>query len=138
MLEASIRRYQNRTIETTQVIMELIELAKEISGAEKRGESTGLTSDELAFYDALADNESARDVMGDEILMQIAKDLTLSIRRNISVDWAIRENVQAKMKMDIKRLLKRYNYPPDKTPQAVDTVIAQAKLMCQKEVAYGS
>lgn len=118
--------------------MELIELAKEISGAEKRGESTGLTSDELAFYDALADNESARDVMGDEILMQIAKDLTLSIRRNISVDWAIRENVQAKMKMDIKRLLKRYNYPPDKTPQAVDTVIAQAKLMCQKEVAYGS
>ena len=138
MLEASIRKYQNRTIETTQVIMELIELAKEISGAEKRGESTGLTSDELAFYDALADNESARDVMGDEILMQIAKDLTLSIRRNISVDWAIRENVQAKMKMDIKRLLKRYNYPPDKTPQAVDTVIAQAKLMCQKEVAYGS
>lgn len=134
LLEASIRKYQNRAIETTQVIMELIELAKQISDAEKRGEDTGLTSDELAFYDALAENESAREIMGDEILIKIAKDLTVSIKKNISVDWAIRESVQAKMKMIIKRLLKRYGYPPDKTDNAVNIVMEQTKLMCEKEV----
>ena len=83
LLEAAIRKYQNRAIETTQVIMELIELAKQISETEKRGESTGLTPDELAFYDALADNESAREIMGDDILKQIARDLTQSIKNNI-------------------------------------------------------
>jgi len=133
LLEAAIIKYQNRAIETTQVIMELIELAKQISEAEKRGESTGLTPDELAFYDALAENESAREVMGDEILMQIAKDLTASIKKNISVDWSIRDSVQAKMKMTIKRLLKKYGYPPDKTAKAVDIVMEQTKLMCQNE-----
>ena len=134
LLEASIRKYQNRAIETTQVIMELIELAKQISEAEKRGESTGLTTDELAFYDALADNESAKEVMGEDILKQIARDLTISIKNNISVDWAIRESVQAKMKMTIKRLLKKYGYPPDKTAKAVDIVMEQTKLMCENEV----
>jgi len=134
LLEAAIRKYQNRAIETTQIIMELIELAKQINEAEKRGENSGLTSDELAFYDALAENESARDVMGDEILMQIARDLTTAIKNNISVDWAIRESVQAKMKMTIKRLLKKYGYPPDKTPKAVDIVMEQTKLMCQNEI----
>ncbi|WP_410514049.1 type I restriction endonuclease subunit R [Paenibacillus sp. BR2-3] len=133
LLEASIRKYQNRAIETTQIIMELIELAKEIAEAEKRGEATGLTADELAFYDALADNESAVEVLGDEILKQIARDLTLSIKNNISVDWNIRESVQAKMKMTIKRLLKKYGYPPDKTDRAVDTVLEQTKLMCLNE-----
>ncbi|MDD3041004.1 type I restriction endonuclease subunit R [Bacteroides sp.] len=133
LLEAAIRKYQNRAIETTQVIMELIELAKQISDAEKRGENTGLTPDELAFYDALADNESAREIMGEDILKQIAKDLTTSIKNNISVDWAIRESIQAKMKMTIKRLLKKYGYPPDKTAKAVDIVMEQTKLMCQNE-----
>lgn len=133
LLEAAIRKYQNRAIETTQVIMELIELARQISEAEKRGEKTGLTPDELAFYDALAENESAKEVMGDEILIQIAKDLTTSIKNNISVDWSIRESVQAKMKMTIKRLLKKYGYPPDKTAKAVDIVMEQTKLMCQNE-----
>ena len=133
LLEAAIRKYQNRAIETTQVIMELIELAKKISEAEKRGESTGLTPDELAFYDALADNESAYEIMGEDILKQIARDLTISIKNNISVDWAIRESVQAKMKMTIKRLLKKYGYPPDKTEKAVDIVMEQTKLMCQNE-----
>lgn len=133
LLEEAIRKYQNRAIETTQVIMELIELAKEISEAEKRGESTGISEDELAFYDALADNESAREIMGDEILKQIARDLTQSIKNNISVDWAIRESVQAKMKMIIKRLLKKYGYPPDKTATAVDLVMQQTKLMSENE-----
>lgn len=134
LLEAAIRKYQNRAIETTQVIMELIELAKQINEAEKRGESTGLTPDELAFYDALADNESAKEIMGEDILKQIARDLTQSIKNNISVDWAIRESVQAKMKMTIKRLLKKYGYPPDKTAKAVDIVMEQTKLMCQNEI----
>lgn len=133
LLEASIRKYQNRAIETTQIIMELIELAKEISEAEKRGEASGLTPDELAFYDALADNESAQELMGEDILKQIARDLTVSIKNSISVDWAIRDSVQAKMKMTIKRLLKKYGYPPDKTAKAVDIVLEQTKLMCQNE-----
>jgi len=133
LLENAIRKYQNRTIETTQVILELIQLAKEINEAHKRGENTGLTEDELAFYDALAENESAKEVMGDDILKQIARDLTEAIRKNLSIDWSIRASVQAKMKMIIKRLLKRYGYPPDKTPKAVEIVMEQAKLMCQNE-----
>ena len=133
LLEASIRKYQNRTIETTQVIMELIEMAKEIIEAEKRGESTGLTSDELAFYDALADNESAYEIMGEDILKQIARELTRAIKNNISVDWSIRESVQSRMKMIIKRLLKKYGYPPDKTAIAVEIIMEQTKLMCQNE-----
>lgn len=133
LLEAAIKKYQNRAIETTQIIMELIALAKEIAEAEKRGESTGLTADELAFYDALADNESAKEILGEDILKQIARDLTTSIKNNISVDWAIRESVQAKMKMTIKRLLKKYGYPPDKTSKAVDIVMEQTKLMCKNE-----
>ncbi len=133
LLENAIRKYQNRTIETTQVILELIQLAKEINEAHKRGENTGLTEDELAFYDALAENESAKEVMGDDILKQIARDLTEAIRKNLSIDWSIRASVQAKMKIIIKRLLKRYGYPPDKTPKAVEIVMEQAKLMCQNE-----
>ncbi len=133
LLENAIRKYQNRAIETTQVIMELIELAKSINEAQKRGENTGLTPDELAFYDALSDNESAREIMGDDILKQIARDLTNSIKQNMSVDWNLRASVQAKMKMIIKRLLKKYNYPPDKTEKAVETVMEQAKLMCESE-----
>lgn len=133
LLEAAIRKYQNRAIETTQVIMELINLAKKVTEAEKRGEKTGLSEDELAFYDALAENESAREVLGDEVLKQIARDLTVSIKNNISVDWAIRESVQAKMRMTVKRLLKKYGYPPDKSAKAVELVMEQTKLMCQNE-----
>ena len=133
LLAATLIKYQNRTIETTQIIMELIELAKQISEAEKRGESTGLTPDELAFYDALAENESARDVMEDAVLKQIARELTSAIKNNISVDWAIRESVQAKMRMTIKKLLKKYGYPPDKSAKAVEIVMEQTKLMSQYE-----
>ncbi len=134
LLENSIRKYQNRTIETTQVIMELIELAKEINESQKRGESTGLTPDELAFYDALAENDSAKELMGDEILMQIARELTVAIKNSISIDWNIRESVQAKMKMTVKRLLKKYGYPPDKTEKAVATVMEQTILMCENSI----
>ncbi|ABZ85576.1 type i site-specific deoxyribonuclease, hsdr family [Heliomicrobium modesticaldum Ice1] len=135
MLEQAIKKYQNRTIETTQVIIELIELAKEVNKAHGRGENTGLTEDELAFYDALADNESARELMGDEILKQIARDLTQQIKRNMTVDWSLRSSVQARMKMIIKRLLKKYNYPPDNREKALSTVMEQARLLCVSEAA---
>lgn len=131
MLDNAISKYTNRTIETTQVILELIELAKKIKQAENEGKNTGLSTDELAFYDALADNDSAKDVLGDDILKQIARELTSEIKKSLTVDWSIRESVQAKMRMIVKKLLKKYGYPPDKTPKAVEIVIEQTKLMCE-------
>lgn len=131
MLENTLTKYNNRAIEVTMLIEELIQLAKELSEAEHRGDNTGLTSDELAFYDALADNMSARDVLGTDILKEIAIELTKSIKSNMSVDWTVRESVQANMRMVIKRLLKKYGYPPDQTSKATDTVLEQARLMVQ-------
>ncbi len=132
-LYASLKKYQNRAIETTQVIMELIELAKQINDAHKRGHDMGLTDDELAFYDALAESESAREVMQDEILQLIAKDLTKTIKANMSVDWHVRESVQANMRMEIRRLLRKYGYPPDKSDAAIVSVMEQAKEMCNNQ-----
>jgi type I restriction enzyme R subunit len=131
LLEQSLRKYQNRTIETTQVIMELIELAKGIAEAKKRGEESGLTEDELAFYDALLFDEAAKGDLTDDILKQIARDLTESLKKNMSVDWNIRSSVQSKMRMIIKKLLKKYGYPQDRREQATETVLEQAKLMCE-------
>ncbi|MFA6815010.1 MAG: type I restriction endonuclease subunit R [Parabacteroides sp.] len=137
MLEKTLLKYQNRAIETTQVILELIGLAKEMNEAHKRGEDTGLNDDEVAFYDVLADSESAKEVLGDEILKQIAVDLTESIKRSMSVDWNLRDTVRAKMRMTIRRLLKKYGYPPDQQIKAIDTVMEQAELMCANEsVSY--
>ena len=134
MLSATLIKYQNRAIETTIVIQELIALAKQISEAQQRGQAIGLSEDELAFYDALADNESAREVMSTDILKQIAIELTTSLKNNMSVDWTVRESVQAKMRLTIKKLLKKYDYPPDKTPKAIEIVLEQAKLMAQLEL----
>ncbi len=133
MLTETLIKYQNRAIETTIVIQELIALAKQISEAQHRGQTIGLSEDELAFYDALADNESAREVMSTDILKQIAIELTSSLKNNMSVDWTVRESVQAKMRLTIKKLLKKYDYPPDKTSKAIETVLEQAKLMAQLE-----
>ena len=133
-LYASLKKYQNRAIETTQVIIELIELAKQINDAHKRGSNMGLSDDELAFYDALAESESAREVMQDEILKLIAKDLTKTIKANMSVDWHVRESVQAKMRMEIRRLLKKYGYPPDRSDTAIVSVMEQAKEMCNNQI----
>lgn len=133
MLSATLIKYQNRAIETTIVIQELIALAKQISEAQLRGQAFGLSEDELAFYDALADNESAQEVMSTDILKQIAIELTFALKNNMSVDWTVRESVQASMRMTIKRLLKKYDYPPDKTSKAIDIVLEQAKLMAQLE-----
>ena len=131
MLEQSIRKYQNRTIEAAQVINELIDLAKEMREANKRGEQLNLTDDELAFYDALEVNDSAVKVLGDETLRQIAIDLVNTIRNNITIDWTVKENVRAKMRAAVKRLLRKYGYPPDKQEKATETVLEQAELLAK-------
>ncbi|MEF2967392.1 type I restriction endonuclease subunit R [Paenibacillus sp. M1] len=133
MLEEAIRKYNNRTIETTQVIEELIQMAKEMNAAVKRGEDLGLVKEELAFYEALASNESAKELMGDLMLKQIAHELTQAIKSNIKVDWTLRENVRAQMRITVKRLLKKYGYPPDLEKMAIDLVLQQAELMAQAE-----
>ena len=129
MLEKSIRRYQNRAIETAQIIEELIELAKEMREADKRGEDLHLSSDELAFYDALEVNDSAVKVLGDETLRTIARELVDTVKRNVTIDWTQKESVRAKLRVIVKRILRKYGYPPDKQEAATSTVLQQAELL---------
>lgn len=129
MLERSLRKYQNRAVETAAVIEELIELAKEIREAQERGVRLGLTEDELAFYEALETNDSAVAVLGDETLRIIARELVATVRRNTTIDWAEKESVRAKLRLMVKRILKRYGYPPDKQEKATRTVLEQAEVL---------
>jgi type I restriction enzyme R subunit len=131
LIEASLRRYQNRAIETAQVIEELIGLAKDLNEALRRGERLGLNEDELAFYDALEVNDSAVQVLGDASLRAIAKELVENVRKNTTIDWTQRENVQAKLRVIVKRILKKYGYPPDKQEQATRTVLEQAEVLSE-------
>ena len=128
-LQATLTQYHNRAIETAQVIEELIAMAKEFAEANKKGEELGLNFDELAFYDALAENESALREMGDETLKKIAVELTEKLRNSISVDWQKRESVRAKMRNMIRIILKRYKYPPDKQQEAIKMVMQQAEVL---------
>jgi type I restriction enzyme R subunit len=129
MLEQTMRRYQNRAIEAAQVIEELIQLAREIREAAARGEALGLTEDELAFYDALETNDSAVKVLGDDTLRDIARELVEAVRNNVTIDWTLRENVRAQMRVLVKRILRKYGYPPDKQEKATRTVLEQAALL---------
>ena len=129
MLERSIRTYQNRAIEAAQVIEELIEIAKEMRQAQKRGDDLGLSDEELAFYDALAVNDSAVKVSGDETLRTIAVELVETVRRNVSIDWTMKESARAKIRVMVKRILRRYGYPPDKQEKAAETVLEQAEAL---------
>jgi type I restriction enzyme R subunit len=131
LLEQAIRKYQNRAIETAQVIEELIQLAKDMRAAEARGENLGLTDDELAFYDALETNDSAVKVLGDDALRTIARELVATVRKNVTIDWTIRENVRAHLRVLVKRILRKYGYPPDKQERATETVLEQAALLSQ-------
>ena len=131
MLEQSLRRYQNRSIEAAQVIEELIELAREMREANARGEQLGLTEDELAFYDALETNDSAVQVLGDETLRTIARELVDTVRKNVTIDWTLRENVRANLRRHVRRILRRYGYPPDKQEQATQTVLEQAEVLSE-------
>jgi type I restriction enzyme R subunit len=137
LLEKSVRRYQNRAIEAAQVIEELIELAKDMRAAQKRGEDLNLTSDELAFYDALEVNDSAVKVLGDDTLRMIARELVDSVRKNVSIDWTVKESVRAKLRVIVKRILKKYGYPPDKQEAATNTVLQQAELLSDVWVGGG-
>ena len=114
MLEEAMRRYRNRAVETAQVIEELIQLAKEMKGAAERGEALGLTDDEVAFYDALETNDSAVNVLGEPTLKAIARELVETVRKNVTIDWRIRENIRASLRVLVKRILRKYGYPPDK------------------------
>jgi type I restriction enzyme R subunit len=130
MLEETIRRYQNRSIETAQVITELIQIAKEIKRAKERGENIGLNEYEEAFYDALETNDSAVKVLGDENLKTISRELVETVRRNVSIDWTSKESVRARLRVMVKRVLKKHGYPPDKQEKATQTVLQQAELLC--------
>jgi type I restriction enzyme R subunit len=129
LLANVVKRYQNRAIETAQVIEELIEMAKKFRAAASRGEELGLNEDEIRFYDALADNESAVRELSDEILKKIAHELTENLRQNLSVDWSARESVRAKLRLMVKRILRKYKYPPDLQDAAVTLVLQQAEAL---------
>lgn len=131
LLENAIKKYQNRAIETAQVIEELIALAKDLREAGRRGEKLGLTDDEVAFYDALEVNDSAVAVLGDETLRLIAQELVKAVRNSITIDWTVRENVRAQMRVIIKRILRKYGYPPDKQARATELVLEQAEVLCR-------
>jgi type I restriction enzyme R subunit len=131
MLEKSLARYQNRAIETAQVIEELIALARELREADRRGDELGLTQDEIAFYDALGVNDSAVQVLGDATLRIIAQELVKAVRNSVTIDWTVRENVRAQMRVLIKRILRRYGYPPDKQARATELVLEQAEVLCK-------
>lgn len=129
MLEATIRRYHNRAIEAVEVIEELIRLAREIREANRRGEKLGLSEEELAFYDALGTSDSAVQALGEPVLRQIAQELVRAVRENVTVDWAIRESARANLRVVVKRILRKYGYPPDRQEKAVQTVIEQAEVL---------
>lgn len=135
LLQRALTRYRNRAIETAQVIEELIAMAKEFREDARRHEELGLRPEEVAFYDALATNESAVRELGDETLKQIAVELTQRLRQSVSVDWAVRESVRAKLRVMVRTLLRRYKYPPDKQEEATQTVLRQAEALSAEWVA---
>ena len=131
MLEQTLRRYQNRAVEAAHVIEELIQLAREMREAAARGKRLGLTDDELAFYDALETNDSAVQVLGDETLRAIARELVDTVRRNLTIDWTLRENVRAQLRVLVRRILRKHGYPPDKQEKATRTVLEQAEVLSE-------
>ena len=133
MLGNSINKYNSRSIETSKVIEELIQLAKDIKQEQQRGNELGLNSDEIAFYDALASHETAKEAMGDKELRAIAHELTKTVKENMGVDWSKRDSAKAKMRVAVRRLLKKYGYPPDLQKMAVEQVVEQAELMASNK-----
>jgi type I restriction enzyme R subunit len=135
LLEQAVARYHTNAVTTVEVLQELIALARDIRAARKRGEEQGLTDEEVAFYDALAENESAVQVMGDDKLRVIAHELLTSLRANVTVDWSQRESARARMRLLVKKILKRYGYPPDMQDAAVQTVLQQAEVLSARWAA---
>ena len=131
MLESSIKRYLNNLLSTAEIIQELINIAKEIRAADAEGERLGLSTDEVAFYNALETNDSAVAVLGDDTLREIAREIAEKVKANATIDWTIRESARAKLMVLVKRTLTKYGYPPDKQQKAIDTVMKQAELMAE-------
>jgi type I restriction enzyme R subunit len=132
MLDAAIKKYQNNLLTAAQVIEELINIAKEIKASDERGEDLGLTEDEIAFYDALAINGSAKEVLGDDTLRELARILVQKVKANTAIDWTIKESVQAKLRVIVKRILRQYGYPPDKQKLATENILKQAELFADE------
>ena len=132
LLDQAVRKYQNRAIEAAKVIEELIGLARQMREANARGEALGLTDEEVAFYDALETNDSAVKVLGDETLRTIARELVATVRANVTIDWTVRENVRAQLRVLVKRILRKHGYPPDKQEKATQTVLEQAEVLSQE------
>jgi type I restriction enzyme R subunit len=135
MLEESIRKYHNKVLTAVQVIDELIKLSKDIKEMDKEPKELGLTEYEYAFYTAISNNESAKELMGKDKLRELAIVLYDSVRKNTSIDWTIKENVRAKLKVVVKRLLRKYGYPPDMRKLATDTVLEQAEKIAEELTA---
>jgi type I restriction enzyme R subunit len=135
MLEQTIRRYQNRAVEAAQVIEELIALAREMREADKRGEQLGLSDEELAFYDALQASGSVAQVLSEPTLKRIAQEIVQTVRRNITIDWARRENVRAHLRRLVKRILRKHGYPAEQYEQVAETVLEQAQLFADEWAA---
>jgi type I restriction enzyme R subunit len=133
-LKKALNKYKNQAITNLEVIEELIKLAKEIQKAKEEEMNLGLSEDEIAFYDALTADDAVKQFINDDVLKQIAHELTEAIRKNITVDWSKRRNVRAKMRTIIKRLLKKYDYPPKQVKKAMDIVLKQVEKMCENEV----
>ncbi|MFZ2881687.1 MAG: type I restriction enzyme endonuclease domain-containing protein, partial [Candidatus Moraniibacteriota bacterium] len=131
MLERAVKEYQNNLITAAQVIEELIKLAKDIRKEDQRFEGMGLTEDEIAFYDALADNDSAKMTLGDNKLRELARILVVKVKSNTSIDWTIKESVQAKLRVLVKRTLNQFGYPPDMQKIATENVLKQAEMLAE-------
>jgi type I restriction enzyme R subunit len=128
-------KYNNRSIEAAQVIDELIEMAKEFKKDLEKSKELNLTTAENAFYDALSNNESAEELMGEEVLVQIAVEIAEKLRKNVTVDWSVRESVRARLRLLVKNLLRKYRYPPDKQDEAVDLVLSQAEVISRELIS---
>jgi type I restriction enzyme R subunit len=127
-LEEAINRYTNRSLTTAEIIAELVKIAKQMKSDMKRHEALGLREDEVAFYDAVAQNDTAVMELGDDVLKEIARKLVLAVRQSATIDWNLKESVQAEMRSKIRKLLDRYDYPPDQEEQAIELVLKQAEL----------
>lgn len=132
MLENAIRKYHNKILTAAEVIEELINLSKDIVEMDKEARHMGLSDFEYAFYTAVANNDSARELMQKEKLRELAVVLTETIRQNASIDWTIKESVKAKLKVAVKRILRRYGYPPDMQMLATETVLKQAEMIASE------
>jgi len=131
MLEKAVRKYKLKALEASEIIQELIEIAKQMKAALQRGEELGLSKDEMAFYDALAENKSAREKMGDIKLQTIAQLLVDKVRSSVDLDWTVRENSRARIRLLVRKILLKKGYPPDLEPKATQLVLEQAEVLCK-------